>query len=203
MRHERFQLMLGPVAFVWFFTWTVLLDLLRPDYFFAHKAISELGAVGAPYMAVMNVLGFIATGVMLMLFAAGFFRSVPGPPRMTSGLLGLAGLLFAVTAVPITMTQDGNPDFTTDLTKLHLLFTQIAVIPWFVALIMIIARFKQSGFRALATISVGAILTFFAVAVAQASGIGASTPGLMQRLWFAAFLGWYAAAGGVLLRNAR
>lgn len=200
VRHNKLHLMMGPVAFVWFFLWTVLLDTLRPDYYFAQKAISELGAVGAPYMGAMNLFGFVVTGVMLMLFARGLWRSLPGHQRTTTALLGLAGLLFSLTAVPITMTPDGNPDFTSGLTQLHLLITQLAAIPWLVALVTIVALFRNPHFRRLAIVSIVAILAFFAVAIALASGIGDTTPGLMQRLWFASFFGWYAAAGVVLLR---
>ena len=53
----------GLTAFSWFFAWILLLAAFRPEYRNATKAISELGAVGAPNMLLMNLFGFAGTGM--------------------------------------------------------------------------------------------------------------------------------------------
>ena len=185
----------GPLAFVWFFFWIVVLDALRPDYYFAHKAVSELGAIGAPYMWAMNVFGFIGTGIMLMLFARAHRRAVGGPSSVPSALLALTGLLFALTAVPIAMAADGDPDRSAPITQVHLLISQIGLLPWLFALLAHMKRYRQPQFRGLALISLLTLVCFVAAIVLYASGVGTGTPGLMQRIWFAIVLGWFAVAG--------
>ncbi|QCO67357.1 DUF998 domain-containing protein [Luteimonas yindakuii] len=195
MTRTRAYLLLGPVAFVWFFAWILLLDLLRPEYTSAHKAVSELGAIGAPHMWAMNLFGFIATGVMLMLAARGYRAVIPQRSRFPAAMLWLTGLLFALTAVPIAMAPDGDPDRSAPITQVHLLISQLGLLPWLIALLVLMTRFGDRAHRPLALISLLTVVAFIGVIVLYAAGVGATTPGLMQRLWFAVVLGWFGAAG--------
>lgn len=194
-------LLYGPIAFVWFFAWTVLLDALRPEYYFAYKAVSELGALGAPYMWAMNLFGFIGTGVMLMLFARGYRAALGDAARVSAALLLLAGLCFALTAVPIAMTPDGDPDWAAPITRAHALFSQLGLLPWGLAMLAIMWRRRDPAFRGLALLGLLALLAIAALIVMLGSGVGSGLPGLMQRLWLAVFLGWFAGAGLWLART--
>ena len=195
MRARYSGLAWEPLAFAWFFLWTILLDVMRPDYYFAHKAVSELGALGAPYMWAMNLFGFVGTGVMLMLFARAHRSAVAGPSTVPSALLALTGLLFALTAVPIAMGSDGDPDRSAAITQVHLLISQLGLLPWLLALFAHLKRYRQPRYGGLAAISLVTLIGFIAAIALFASGVGATTPGLMQRIWFAIVLGWFAAAG--------
>ncbi|GAB1406554.1 hypothetical protein MASR1M8_04730 [Thermomonas brevis] len=191
----RRALMCGPAAFLWFFAWTVLLDVLRPEYYFAHKAVSELGALGAPYMWAMNLFGFVGTGAMLMLFARGYRAALGDAARVSAAALLLVGLCIALAAVPIAMAPDGDPDWGAPITRVHVLFTQLGLLPWALALFAIMRRHRDPAFRGLALISLLALLAFLGVIVLFGMGVGSGVPGLMQRLWFAVLLGWFAVAG--------
>lgn len=195
MRAMYSGLVWGPLAFAWFFVWVVLLDALRPDYYFAHKAVSELGALGAPYMWAMNLFGFVGTGAMLMLFARAHRAAVAGPSTVPSALLALTGLLFALTAVPIAMGSDGDPDRSATITRVHLLISQVGLLPWLLALLAHLKRYRQPRYRGLAVISLFTLIGFIAAIALFVGGVGTTTPGLMQRIWFAIVLGWFAAAG--------
>jgi len=74
MRNENHQhwISAGLIAFVWFSLLVICLAALRPEYQHAYKAINELGAIGAPYMLVMNTFGFIGTGLLMAMFAVGY-----------------------------------------------------------------------------------------------------------------------------------
>lgn len=187
--------MFGPVAFVWFFAWIALLDALRPEYYFAHKAVSELGALGAPYMWAMNLFGFIGTGIMLMLFARGYRAALGDGARLSAVLLMLTGLFFALTAVPIAMAPDGDPDMPATMTRIHLSISRLGLLPWLSALVVIMVCHKKIRFGGLSLISAVTLLVFALVLVLFAFGVGADTPGLMQRIWFAILLGWFAVVG--------
>lgn len=193
--NNRWNFLLGPVALAWFFAWTISLDLLRPEYDFRHKAISELGAIGAPYMIFMNLFGFIVTGLMLFGFAYGIHRSLNRQHWRSSFLLALSGLLFAATSIPIVMGTDGDPDYSATMTQIHLGFTQFAPIPWLIAMISYVGRVCNRDFRYLAILSAMAMSAILIVMFAAFSGIFNGQPGVFQRALFAIYLGWFASVG--------
>jgi hypothetical membrane protein len=120
----------GLAAFGWFFAWILLLAALRPEYRNATKAISELGAVGAPHMLLMNLFGFAGTGVLLGLFACSY-RSRMGQAAPGYLALMLTAVLFALTAFPLEIGASGNPDMSSKMTQLHFLFVLLATSPRF------------------------------------------------------------------------
>jgi len=58
--------------------------------------MSELGGTGAPIAILMNLAGFALTGILLIIFAAGFYLEFFGIRGATpaSLLLGLTGMLY-------------------------------------------------------------------------------------------------------------
>ncbi|MFA6157851.1 DUF998 domain-containing protein [Mesorhizobium sp.] len=189
----------GPAAFAWFFGWVLGLAALRPEYHHATKAISELGAVGAPYMLAMNAFGFVGTGVCLALFAVGY-RARMGERAVGYKSIMLTALLFMMTAVPMEMGADGDPDMGSKLTRLHLVFVMLAPIPWLWALIGIARRYVDGTPRALALASAAAFLGVVGVTIFLMADRTFQAPGLVQRASFVLFLGWFAAAP-YLMRN--
>src|SRR3989304_1137074 len=51
----------------------------RTDYSHLTKAVSELGAIGAPHALAWNILGFGAVGVLVVIFAWGLWRQKNAP----------------------------------------------------------------------------------------------------------------------------
>lgn len=71
---QRPRIWIGLTAACWLFTVWVMPAWLRPDYRPLSQYISELGASGAPYAAVVNWVGYLPSGVLLALALASFWR---------------------------------------------------------------------------------------------------------------------------------
>lgn len=88
----------GPAAAALFALSLVGFAAIRSDgYSHATKAVSELGAVGAPFALAFNIIGFILPGVLIAVFACRFMRKGErnhGPIllAMSGAFLALAGL---------------------------------------------------------------------------------------------------------------
>jgi hypothetical membrane protein len=83
----------GPVVYT---LAVVAAGFFQPGYNHATQLMSELGAAGAPHAGVMNLAGFAATGILLIIFAAGFycgFEKVRGASSATA-LLAVTGFLY-------------------------------------------------------------------------------------------------------------
>lgn len=68
------RLWIALTAACWLFTVFVLPPLLRPDYSPVAQYISELGASGAPYAAVVSWAGYLPSGVLFAVALASFWR---------------------------------------------------------------------------------------------------------------------------------
>lgn len=191
----------GLIAFVGFSLLVICLAALRPEYQHAHKAISELGAIGAPYMLVMNTFGFIGTGLLMAMFALGY-RSTIGQQAAGYKALLLSALFFALSATPLEIGADSDPDYNSKFTIVHTAFAQLAPIPWLWALASIFFRYRKSAYKLLAIFSAIAFVAMIAMPVVGTLVFGSEAPGLTQRGMFIIFLGWYAIAA-FLLRSAR
>ena len=65
----------GPALFV---VVTIVSAALRPGYSHLGQFISELGATGTPYAALMNYAGFVPAGLMLAGFGIALAAILPG-----------------------------------------------------------------------------------------------------------------------------
>lgn len=196
-RDHKFVLA-GIAAMPWIFFWIIFLDLLRPQYSYLHKAVSELGALGAPYGPWMDVCGFGMTGLLLLAFAAGY-RAVLKERAHGWILLLVTALLFVGTATPMTMTSGANPnpDYSTVLTRIHLFFAVSAPAVWLLGQFFIICRRVP---KPLKWLSVGVVMAIGCLFLTAALGAFAGSPGLVQRIVFGLFFSWYALTAASLLR---
>lgn len=64
----------GPILFSMI---TIVAAALRPDYSHIRNFISELGADGTPYAALMNYAGFVPAGLMLAAFGIALAATLP------------------------------------------------------------------------------------------------------------------------------
>lgn len=182
----------------WFAACVLCIATLRPDYAHATKAISELGAINAPYALWMNLLGFAGTGILIGLFAIGC-RGLPKHLAPDYRLILATALFFALTAVPVRMDQ-GEPDYKAVSTQLHVLFVLIAPVPWCWALSNLIAAGYRAPDRRTAVVSLVCLFGFSGFVIANVFGAAPSMPGLLQRISFAFFLSWFGAVGWILMR---
>lgn len=192
----------GLGAFLWFFGLTGWLALTRTDYDIATKAISELGAIGAPGMLWMNLGAASVTGLLL----AGFTSSVRHEPfmtRSTTVALYAAAAMFALTGLPIEMGADGNPDMASWLTRVHLVPVLIAPLPWLWVVVRLTRISSSAPTTPLRIVSAVSLAMFAVVGVVRFGGLFPEVPGLLQRATIAVFLGWYAASGIVIAFNTR
>ena len=92
---------LGLIAPVIFWLTYFILSGMRPEYTFLTKAVSELGAVGAPNKWTWNILGYILTGLLISIYSYGLFRSVSNNQGSKWPLIGfvLSGLFMSFSGV--------------------------------------------------------------------------------------------------------
>jgi hypothetical membrane protein len=169
----------------------LLFAALDPAYSHVTKAVSELGAVGAPHQLAWNLIGFLGVGLALALFGWGLGKAVED--RWTGGLATLFGLAFAATAVPADMSDFGSPG-----SVAHIAASQAVLLFWAAALVRLM--FVRRAGAALRWIAAGAHV--LAVGSIVVRGMDLLPPGLSQRLSFAVVFGWVAATSLTLIRRA-
>ena len=97
-----YRLWLGQFVGCWFFICLFSFGAIYPGYSQLTKAVSELGAFGAPHAALWNLLGFGLSGLLILLFGIGLQRLlVDRDVRSSGGWAVVAlGACFAATAIP-------------------------------------------------------------------------------------------------------
>lgn len=189
----------GLLVLPWFSACVLFIASQRPDYFHATKAISELGAIGAPYAVWMNLLGFVATGALIGLFGLGC-RGLPKRVAPDYRLMLTTALLFALTAIPISM-EGGEPDYGATSTRLHVLFVLLAPLPWCWALWDHAASAYRAADSTVAMVSLVCLAGFSATAGANLLDTVPGMPGALQRVSFGFFLSWFGIMGWILMRR--
>jgi hypothetical membrane protein len=66
---------------------------MQPGYSFTEQRLSELGASGAPYAFIFNVVGLMTSGILVVVFSLGLYSEFSSNwmARIGSGLLTLCG----------------------------------------------------------------------------------------------------------------
>lgn len=195
---ERVAGVAGIAAVVIF--WTALFGFAAayPGYSHSHKAISELGAFGAPHALAWNLIGFIAPGILLAVCGAGVAQAieVSGRKTVVYWLLVMSGVGFAGTGlVPAEMRQ-GSPFMQSPFTLGHVLMTLLSGIPWTISALLVIRQVTRNpswqGSRNIVIILAAACIAGFAVnIVGPALPVLAYRPGLAQRISFGMYFGWF------------
>lgn len=182
----------GPLLFT--LTW-IIIGALRPGYDPIDQFVSELGETGSPYAPLMNIVGFMGGGAMMLLFAIALWRSLP-----RSALTTIASLLIAVFAVNVVAagiwscdvgcpTSDGSPD-----QQLHDLVSVIAFPALIFGTLTWSAFFLQRpdwrgfGIYSLVT-GIAAVGLLIAMIASEATR---EATGLLQRLFLLVLFIWMA-----------
>lgn len=190
----------GVLASVVFWSALFAFAALHPDYTHFHKAISELGAFGAPNAIAWNLIGFIVPGILLAVCGGGIAMQVDGRRTPLYWLLIISGLGFSGTGVIPTVMQDGSPVLESAWTMGHIVMTFISGFPWIIATVILVLHVKRStAWRQLTltclVLSVFAIASLFVNILSRGLPFLAENPGLAQRIAFSFYFAWFLIAG--------
>ena len=190
---------IGVVAVItpfWFLAVYLIMAGLRPDYSFLHKAISELGSVGAPRAWFWNILGYILPGLAIALLGLGLKVEFFGVRRFAAVpvyALVLSGLFMVLSGVfPGDFENRGAT--TMIVHTIGAFGTYVAFLVagfWLPALFRKVEAWRWVARPSLVLV-VASIITGFVRSGAM--------PGLGQRLTFACFFLWVGLVGFALLR---
>lgn len=189
----------GPLSAVLFIASLLGFASVRTDgYTHGTKAVSELGALGAPTALAFNLLAFIAPGLLIVILAIALRRSVgPGLGWVGPGLLVLSGVALAAAGVfPVDMADRNSP-----VSSGHYAGAILTGVCWSLSLFWIGPRLQDRlGFEKIGRVTPWFV--FFPVAnlfwqVAYGFGVG-ETPGWGQRIGFLGYFFWLAWLGLVL-----
>jgi hypothetical membrane protein len=190
----------GPIAAILFAASLIGFAAFRTDgYTHGTKAVSELGAIGAPMADWFNIFGFIRPGLLVTLLASSLYRVI-APARAGAILLALSGFAMVVAgAFPIEM--DGH---SSSSSQLHLLGAMLSGLLWALSLFWTAPQLgKIAGFRMFARLTPWFAL-FLVVNVGWQivwQATGAVLPGWGQRIGFGGYFLWAAILGLKLHRR--
>jgi hypothetical membrane protein len=195
---ERIAGAAGVAAVVVFWTSLFIFAASYPGYSHYTKAISELGAFGAPHALAWNLIGFIVPGVLLAVSGAGLARAIDASAGRTRlfWLLLISGLGFAGTGVIPAEMRDGSPSMQSPFTLGHVLMTFLSGIPWVISVFLLIGHVKRNPSwqhvrRVSIVLAVACVVGFAVNVFARAIPVLAQRPGLAQRISFAVYFGWF------------
>jgi hypothetical membrane protein len=177
---------LGLAATLLFAAALLFFPAAHPGYEHGTKAVSELGATGAPNALAWNLIGFLLPGLLLALFGLGVGSAVQD--RRTGVYLALSGIAFAATAVPADMENLQSP-----FSLAHTAASLMVFLLWLPASMRLI-RQPAPELRRVTTFFLG-----FALAAAAIRFTPLLLPGWGQRLSFLAYFGWVGAVSSLML----
>ena len=174
----------------------VAFGAVRADYDQLTKAVSELGAVGAPHAIAWNVLGFIVPGLLLAACGVAIGTVVEGRRGAPRWLLAGSGVAFAGTGVSPAVMSYGAPVMHAPSTVGHVVMLLLSSVLWLVAIGVLLRKIMcEPRLRRL-------LAPFVIVSIVALSGLAANVlhdaipplahrPGLAQRLGFAGYFLWF------------
>ncbi len=184
------------LAAIIFWIALVAFGTMRSDYSHLTRAVSELGAVGAPHALAWNVLGFIVPGLLLAAGGVAIGTVVDGRRGALRWLLAGSGVAFAATGVFPAVMHDGAPVMQAPSTVGHVVMLLLSSVFWLVAIgVLFRTLTREPGLRRLLTpfaiVTVVALLALAANVLHDAIQPLAHRPGLAQRLGFAGYFLWF------------
>ncbi|WP_256077780.1 DUF998 domain-containing protein [Massilia sp. YIM B04103] len=189
----------GALAGALFFASLIGFAALRTDgYAHGRKAVSELGALGAPSALAFNLLGFIVPGLLLAWFALALMRIAH--QRTGPMLLMGSGLMLAAAGVfPLDLD-----DYASALTVAHAIGAMGSGLLWAMALCWLGPLFaRQLGWQVWGRLTpcfMGFVLLNIGWQAAFRSGADV-LPGWGQRIGFLGYFLWFAITAILLWRS--
>jgi hypothetical membrane protein len=173
----------------------------RPGYSQFTKAVSELGAIGAPHALAWNLVGFITPGLLLALCGAGIAVMLELRGGALWWLLVASGLAFAGTGVFPAVIVNGTPVLRAPSSIGHVVMLLGSGLCWLVAAVLLLRHvWRAPRWEHLRTAAVAAT-------VLALIGLAANVfhdripqlrfrPGLAQRIGFLGHFLWFAIVSG-------
>lgn len=183
----------------------LLLGALHPDYSQARDSISELGAPDAAFPAVMNILGTVLVGLLLVVFSVPLRRSQPGDAFGTAGslLLASSGLAFVAVGL-LPCDQPGcSPEAPSAVMLGHLVAGITAMTTETLAALAFGLRlFSRTGPRWYAATSLAlGLVALLALALLFGTGFRLPAPGIAQKAMQVSTDIWVFVSAVALLRS--
>jgi hypothetical membrane protein len=168
----------------------------RSDYSQLTKAVSELGAVGAPYWLAWNIVGFITPGLLLAVCGAGIATAFEQRRGALWWMLVASGVTFAGTGVFPAVMLNGSPAMQAPSTIGHVVMLLLSGLFWLIAAVLVVRRaWRDPEWRHLRTVAAAAMLLALAGLAANVFHDAipqlAFRPGLAQRLGFVGHFLWF------------
>jgi hypothetical membrane protein len=179
----------GILATLWFATALLVFADIYPGYAHATKAISELGAIGAPHQHAWNVIGFLVPGILLAFHGWGL--GVVAGDRIAGAGFCLSGLSFAATCIPANMD-----DFSAPASQAHIA-ASLAVFVFWLAGALRLTMGGPAASKALMRATTACLWLAAAAALVRFSGL--VFPGTGQRIAFAGHFAWVLSTALILL----
>jgi hypothetical membrane protein len=169
---------------------------LYPGYSQYSRAVSALGAFGAPHSLTWNLIGFIVPGLLLAVSGARIALAVDGRRATLFWLLLVSASGFAGSGVFPAEMWNGIPVRQSPWTMAHILMISITGFPWLVAVFVLVFRVKRNPqWRHLTGVAL--ILAVLAVVgfgfrfLVNSIPTLAEADGLTQRIAFAGYFAWF------------
>ena len=180
----------------WFLAVYLVLASLHPGFSHLTKAVSELGAWGAPHMWWWNVLGYGVSGLAIACLGLGLGDLRGRAGRVVACALVASGLLMTLSGVfPGDFDNRTAPSMVA-----HLLASIGSYVAFLVAGIAFpIALRRSPAWRGIGWPSLVLVVLSLVTGVLR----DGDAPGLGQRLTFACFFLWIALVGGAAVRASR
>lgn len=171
-----------------------ILGLLTAGYDARTDYISELGATGAPYAAVMNYVGFLPAGLAIMVAIVLLWRSL-APSRMTRlGLVCLSGVAIGYLVAFLFPCDAGCPVQGSTKQMLHNAGGLIEYLGGVIGLFLLYFGSRGADHSGLSRATmIAAYVAAFGVIVLFSGGLE-DVLGAAQRLVDYSFFAWFAYA---------
>jgi hypothetical membrane protein len=172
---------------------------LYPGYSHCTRAISGLGAFGAPHALAWNLVGFVVPGLLLAASGGRMALAIDGRRTTAFWLLVASGLGFAGAGVFPAEMRNGMPLMQSPWTAAHVLMISASGFPWLVAAVVLVrlvsrnARWRRSTGVVL-ILALLAVVSFSFNVFADAIPILTDANGLAQRMAFAGYFAWFGLA---------
>ena len=200
----RFLALGGVVGPVVFTSVVILCAALRPEYSHVRQFMSELGESGGPHAWLMNLLGFIPSGLFLTAFGASLASLVPRTTLsvVAAGLIIVFGLGIAGAGVYSCDLGCPRRGLSVEAT-LHEVVSIIAFLAGVLGIALWAYRFRelpawQSLWRYSAASSAAALALLLAL---NASVESRAFTGVWQRLFVSTLLAWCVIIGLRVFRS--
>ncbi len=157
----------------------------RPEFSHVHKAVSELGAIGAPHAVWWNLLGYILPGLLISYFGIGLHRAVV---QDKAGKLPLYGLVFCGLFMTLAGIFPGDFENRNSITMLLHTVGSLGSFAGFLTAAFSYPFFLKQNYFWEKTILPSLLFTWLSIL----SGFLRTTemPGLGQRVGFLLFFIW-------------